>query len=271
MQVNTNIGSPILDGGRLSHAYIVGGGQAGTLAMAAVCTGPESARPCRSCAHCDKAARGIHPDIATVDKPADKREIVVEQIRHLKKDVIVVPNEAIKKAYIVNDAELMNGSAQNAFLQILEEPPPHAVFILSTDNPAALLPTVRSRCVEVKAWVEDISPKTAAEGSPSAASEMADELFSAFMSGNAALMSLMFRLEKLNKDAFSEFLAAARAQAAARLRSTAGKEPDNPIIPREVLAHAERTFVKAARMLDLNVSPGNLSGMICASLLSSDN
>ena len=270
MQVNTNIVSPILDGGRLSHAYIVGGGLADTLAMAAVCTGPESARPCKRCAHCDKASRRIHPDISVVDKPADKREIVVEQIRSLKRDVIIVPNEAAKKAYIVNNAELMNRSAQNAFLQILEEPPTHAVFILRTDNPAALLPTVRSRCVEAKSWAENDGQKASGAVSPSAASEMATELFSAISSGNAELMSLMFKLAKLDKDAFAEFLTAARSQAAAKLRLAAtSSHPGGPIAGRK-LAHADRTLAKAAGMLDLNVTPGHLSGMICASLMKID-
>jgi len=214
-----------------------------------------------SCVHCSKASRLIHPDITVIVKPPDKREIVVDQIRELKQDVFVVPNESEKKAYIVHDADLMNKNAQNAFLQILEEPPAHAVFILKTENPAALLPTVRSRCMELKA--------NSAMGSPDAATEMASELFSAMESGNTQLMALMFRLEKLDKDEFGEFLTAAHRQVAVLLRAGAllGSGHISTGIPLGFLARAELIFVKAGEMLDLNVSTGHISGMICANLL----
>jgi len=241
---------------RLSHAYIASGKLADTLAMAAVCSGSYGEKPCGSCAHCDKASRRIHPDITYVDKLQDKREIVVDQIRELKKDVIIVPNDSDKKAYIINSADLMNTNAQNAFLQILEDPPAYAVFILRTGNPAALLQTVRSRCVELKARIETESPDSAAE-------KMANEFFSAIELGNAALITHMFRLEKLDKDLYAKFLQAARSQAAIRLRADipGGKSK------LKMIARAERLLLKAGEMLDLNVNTGHISGMICASLL----
>jgi len=254
---------------RLSHAYIVSGGLAEALAMSAVCAGPEAARPCGSCTHCAKASRGAHPDIMVVEKAPDKREIVVDQIRALKRDVIVVPNEAGKKAYIVNEADSMNKNAQNAFLQILEEPPSHAVLILRTENPAALLPTVRSRCVEIKSRALAGTVMEAAP--PAVGAEMARELFDSLSSGNAALVSLMFRLEKLDKDTFSQFLSAAREQAAIRLRETGSGGSEQRSAERdamrELLARAERVLVEAGDMLDLNVGTGHLSGMICANLI----
>ena len=134
--------SPAFSSDRLSHAYITSGGMADTLAMAAVCSGAGE-RPCMKCVHCSKSSRGIHPDIAVIEKPSDRKDIVVDQIRGLKRDAIVVPNEADRKVYLINNAELMNASAQNALLQILEEPPSYAVFILKTETPADLLKTVR--------------------------------------------------------------------------------------------------------------------------------
>jgi hypothetical protein len=195
-----------------------------------------------------------------VDKLPDKREILIEQIRELKKDVIVVPNEAKKKAYIIYNADSMNANAQNAFLQILEEPPAHAVFILCTENSIALLPTVRSRCIDIKAGKEaDTSGSVAAD-----TSDIADAFLKALECGNAALTAFMFRLDKLDKNAFSAFLAAARGLVAARLRAAAsgGIETTNDLFSR-----TERILVKAGEMLDLNVSPVHISGMICASLL----
>jgi len=268
MGFTEKISQPGFDGRRLSHAYILSGGSAEALAMSVVCADPGESGPCGVCPHCAKASRGVHPDITVVEKFPDKRDILVEQIRELKKDVIVVPNEAGKKAYIVNEADLMNTSAQNAFLQILEEPPSHAVFILRTENPAALLPTVRSRCVELKARIPSGAVMEA--GRPGTAAEMARELFSALESGNAQLVAYMFRLEKLEKDAFSEFLASARELASAKLRECGGGAGDDAAL-RNLLSRAERVLEKAGEMLDLNVATGHISGMICASLIAIDN
>ena len=244
------------DSGRLSHAYIAPGGCAEMIAMAAVCSG-SGAKPCMRCAHCNKASHGIHPDITTVSKPENKREIVVEQIRELKRDVIVVPNEAEKKAYIIDGADLMNASAQNAFLQILEEPPAHAVFVLKTGAPDKLLPTVRSRCVELRADSLAEAPDASSAGS-------ADGFFTALRRGNASLAAFMFQLEKLDKEQFSAFLAAARIQAAEELKAAAAR--GEPAMC-ETLSRAERILADASEYLALNVGVGHISGMICAVVL----
>ena len=251
-----NTGLTFLQGDRMSHAYIVSGDLADMIAMAAVCSG-DGDKPCMNCKHCGKASRGVHPDITIVDRQKDKRDITVHQIRELKRDVIIVPGEASMKAYIINDADMMNRNAQNALLQMIEETPTHAVFILKTDNPSQLLPTVRSRCVEIKqrAGIDKTEQETL---------KLAVELFSALESGNAALAAYMFLLEKLEKDKFALFLTAAREQTVHRLDTVAGFENK---IPRETLSHAERVLVKGMEMLDLNVNVGHISGFICASLL----
>ena len=61
----------------------------------------------------------------------------------------MLPNEAARKVYILDEAETMNPAAQNAALKLLEEPPAGAVFLLCTSNPLLLLPTVRSRCAHL--------------------------------------------------------------------------------------------------------------------------
>ena len=68
------------------------------------------------------------------------------QVRALRADAYIRPNEAERKVYILENAQTMNASAQNAMLKLLEEGPAYAAFLLLTDNAAALLPTVRSRC-----------------------------------------------------------------------------------------------------------------------------
>jgi len=205
--------------------------------------------------------RHIHPDVTEVDRLPDKREILIDQLRELKKDVIVVPNEAEKKAYIINNADTMNTKAQNAFLQMLEEPPAHVVFILRTENPVALLPTVRSRCVHLKANQQtDTSANTAME--------IANEFYSAIERGNATLIEFMFRLEKLDKNDFFTFLTSARELAALKLGSTLSSKPD---LPYETIACVERILVRAGSMFDLNIGIGHISGMICAKLLTVNN
>jgi hypothetical protein len=248
----------IRDSARLSHAYIVSGKLAETIAMAAVCSGHGETKPCLKCAHCDKASRHIHPDIIFIDRMPEKREIMIEQIRELKKDVIIVPNEAEKKAYIINNADSMNINAQNAFLQILEEPPSQVIFILRTDNPVALLPTVRSRCVSLNFRLDPAVPGPAAV-------ETVVDFFSSIERGNASLSGFMFRLEKLDKTVFTEFLTAAREHTALRLRAAIS---DKTTLSTEVIAHIDRILVKAGEMFDQNVGIGHISGMICANLIS---
>ena len=242
---------------RLSHAYIVSGALADALAMAVVCSGHGTSRPCMNCKHCNKASRRIHPDIAFIDKYPDKQIINVDQIRELKQDAFIIPIESEKKAYVINNADLMNASAQNAFLQILEEPPAHAVFILNTENPAMLLPTVQSRCATLAAL-------PSREAADAFSGEMADEFFSALEKGNVRLTAFMFRLEKLDKYQFEGFIEAARSRAISKLReASTGKSA----IPRKTLAKAEKILIKAGEMLDLNVNAGHISGLICASLM----
>ena len=151
----------IADLGRLSHAYLISAPDiraalscAGELAAAAVCTG-EGKKPCGQCRACHKAAENIHPDVITLarledEKGRPKREIGVDQIRQLAADACIMPNEAERKVYIIREAETMNVPAQNAALKLLEEPPLGALFLLCTTNASQLLPTVRSRCVELK-------------------------------------------------------------------------------------------------------------------------
>jgi DNA polymerase III, gamma/tau subunits len=147
--------------GRIPHACLICAPtqelslkRARMLAMAAVCSG-EGKKPCGVCRDCRKAEAGIHPDVITVSRPADdkgkrKQNITVDQIRALSADAVVLPNEAQRKVYILDEAETMNLAAQNAALKLLEEPPAGVVFLLCAVRPMQLLETVRSRCAMVK-------------------------------------------------------------------------------------------------------------------------
>lgn len=149
-------------GTRLAHAYIaasmnedVRNSLARTLAAAMLCEADGEARPCGRCAACRKSLKGLHPDITVITPGLDskgrkKREITVDIVRALSSEAQVVPNEARRKAFIIEDADTMNRQAQNAFLKLLEEPPETASFILCAANPGLLLDTVRSRCEQIR-------------------------------------------------------------------------------------------------------------------------
>jgi DNA polymerase-3 subunit delta' len=90
---------------------------------------------------------GNHPDFITVEDPEHKN-VAVKIVRQIRDDMFIRPNEAEHKIYLFPQELGLEG--QNALLKILEEPPSYGVFLLLTDNPDKLLPTVRSRCTELK-------------------------------------------------------------------------------------------------------------------------
>ena len=147
----------------LSHAYLVTGGGgdsraafAGRLAAAYLCEG--DAPPCGRCRACRKVGKGSHPDLSRTAPPPDKAEITVEQIRALRADAYVRPNEGRRKVYVIDPADAMNPAAQNALLKVLEEGPAYAAFLLVSDRPGKLLDTVRSRCELLSLPREDALP-----------------------------------------------------------------------------------------------------------------
>ena len=138
--------------GRLSHALVLSGDGGLTdaarfIAAAHVCEGTD--RPCLRCRHCRKVLEGIHPDVSVI-RDTEHRELTVDAVRALRQDVYIRPNEAARKVYIIADSRQLNERDQNVLLKIVEEGPPYAAFIFCTDSPAALLETVRSRCVLLK-------------------------------------------------------------------------------------------------------------------------
>lgn len=139
--------------GHISHCYLITGPQgsgkhtlARLLAAAILCQGRD--KPCGVCHPCRKVLEGGHPDFITWEDP-DHQKMPVKLIREtFRPDVFIKPNESEHKIYMISQELGLEG--QNALLTILEEPPAYAVFLLLADNPQKLLPTVRSRCRELK-------------------------------------------------------------------------------------------------------------------------
>ncbi len=143
------------------------------LAAALNCEAPDAAaRPCGHCSSCRAQAAGEHPDVREVTPSQTTRsgrqrrqlEITIDQL-------VTRPNadpdplgpwlehrpRFARRVGIIDHAEALNASAANAFLKMLEEPPPWAVIVLVATGPDALLPTVASRCATVRLGAVDVS------------------------------------------------------------------------------------------------------------------
>jgi DNA polymerase III subunit delta' len=144
-----------LNRGRLHHAYLFVGAEgvgkktiALGLAKAIHCpalTGDF----CGECADCARIQDGNHPDVRILSPLAGKKEISIQQIRELEKELNFRSFSGKKKIAILDPATLMNLPAQNALLKTLEEPPQDSLLILIASNGGALLPTLRSRCLRL--------------------------------------------------------------------------------------------------------------------------
>ncbi len=141
---------------KISHAYVLTGESgmgrksiANAFAMALLCE-KGGKEPCMVCHSCKQVLSGNHPDLVYVthEKP---NSIGVDDIREQINDTIMIrPYSSYYKIYIVDEAEKMTVQAQNALLKTMEEPPSYAVIILVTTNQEAFLPTILSRCVQLK-------------------------------------------------------------------------------------------------------------------------
>ena len=137
--------------GRMSHAYLFTGprgtGKTSTariLAKAINCLEEDvSKRPCNRCAICTAITEGRLLDLIEIDAASNRG---IDEMRDLREKIAFRPNEARYKVYIIDEVHMLTKEAFNALLKTLEEPPPHAVFVLATTEPDRVPETVRSRC-----------------------------------------------------------------------------------------------------------------------------
>lgn len=137
---------------RFAHFYLISGPKgsgkhtlARLLTAALLCESED--KPCLQCNVCRKVMAATHPDCITVEDPEHKN-VAVKIIRDVRESIFIRPNEGIRKVYLF--PQEMGIEGQNALLKVLEEPPSYGVFIILSENPETLLPTVRSRCTELQ-------------------------------------------------------------------------------------------------------------------------
>ena len=104
---------------------------------------------CGQCPACTRIARGLHPDVLFLE-PNDKGNIKIDPVREVIERSGYRPFEGRWRVTLIDQADALEWSAQNALLKVLEEPPSSSVFLLVTALPDLLLPTVRSRCPQLR-------------------------------------------------------------------------------------------------------------------------
>ena len=137
---------------RLPHAYLLTGDPrergwplAAKIAGFLLC--PEAQAPCGSCDTCRRIANRSHPDVLALEPEKKSRIISIEAMRETFLPWTSRQSfEGGWKVGIIVFADRLNDASANAFLKTLEEPPPRTLFLMLTDKPDALLPTIRSRC-----------------------------------------------------------------------------------------------------------------------------
>ncbi len=138
--------------GRVAHAYLFSGSRgtgktsaARLLAKALNCTGRPrtSAEPCNQCVSCVEMIAGAALDLIEIDAASNRG---IDDVRDLREKVNLAPARGPYKVYIIDEAHGLTGDAFNALLKTLEEPPPHAVFVLCTTDVQKMPLTVIGRC-----------------------------------------------------------------------------------------------------------------------------
>ena len=117
------------------------------VAAALLCESPvdgDSCGACQSCLDISTPSR-IHPDVVEFDAASNGQK---EQIKDLATRAQTAPQRGTHRVYIIDEAHGLSREGGQAFLKLLEEPPPHVIFMLATTDPEKMLRTNRSRCVE---------------------------------------------------------------------------------------------------------------------------
>jgi len=164
-----------IEGGKLAHAYLFSGPRgsgktsaAKILARCINCANGPTATPDNTCENCRAMIAGTALDVLEIDAASNRG---IDEIRALRDAVKFAPASMRMKVYIIDEAHMLTKEGANAFLKTLEEPPPHAVFILATTEPERLPLTILSRCqryafrrIAIPVMIERLQTIARAEG-----------------------------------------------------------------------------------------------------------
>lgn len=259
--------------GALSHALLFTGpgdrtAAARFAAAAFQCTGRD--RPCGVCPACRKVREDIHPDVITVRDP-DHKFLSVEVIRDVRKDAYIRPNEGARKVYLFPDCALLTEQDQNVLLKLVEEGPPYAAFLFCAENPAAVLQTLRSRCVELKLQ-PDALPAREEDGD----GEALCRCLLRGRRGSAAELAVRLEKKKLSREALSALLERSEAlfsQALVLLYGGTAEDGDRALaeeigkrLTKTQILRTIELMKQYRRECGYNVGPGHVLGALAAEL-----
>ena len=257
--------------GRLSHALLFTGpgdrpAAARFAASAFQCTGRN--RPCGVCPACRKVREDIHPDVITVRDDGHKF-ISVDVVREVRKDAYIRPNEGARKVYIFPDCALLTEQDQNVLLKLVEEGPPYAAFLFCAENPAAVLQTLRSRCVELK-----LQPAVPPPLEEAGDGEALCRCLLKRKRGSAAELAVRLERKKLSREDLAALLERSEALFSQALVFLYGGETEDRALAEEI--GKRLTKAQIVRTIELmkqyrrecgyNVGPGHVLGALAAEL-----
>ena len=139
-----------IEANRIANAYLFVGPRgigkttlSRIFAKALNCLSPNGVEPCGECVNCREIAAGRSIDVTELDAASHNG---VEDVRPIIEQCPFKPANSRFKIYIVDECHMLSGSAWNALLKTLEEPPPHVRFVFATTEGDKVLPTIVSRC-----------------------------------------------------------------------------------------------------------------------------